>query len=222
MKTNKILREYWQATPLWVHKLLLFIGLLAYFRWGYMAAAGVNKHHPDPLYADIFLDHLIPLMPSFILFYMLGYLFVAAPLFLIHERREAYLYAGVFFVLLSLSLLVFTQLPIAMDKDIALGRDWLSRLTRFQQQIDSRYNNLPSLHVSLNVFTYLFLHHKRPRLGRWLIWVVPFVVASTLLVKQHLIIDCLSGIGVGVLAYWFYRRLAASPFFTGAPHAGLH
>ena len=208
--------------PLWGHKLVLFIGLLAYFRWGYLASGSVNRHHPDPLTADIFLDHLIPLMPSFILFYMLGYVFVAAPMFLIHERREAYLYAAVFWVLLTVSFLIFTQLPIAMDKDIAVGRDWLSRLTRFQQQVDTRYNNLPSLHVSLNVFTYLFLRYKRPWLGRWLIWVVPFVVASTLLVKQHLVVDCLSGMMAGILAYLLYRRLAATPFLNGASHAGPH
>lgn len=203
------LEQGWLRTPLLVHKLAVLGLLLLYFRWGYMEAAGVNKHHPDPLFADIFLDHLIPLLPAFILFYMLGYLFVGVPIVLIESRRECYLYAAVFFALLSLSLIIFTQLPIAMDKEIARGSDWLSRLTRFQQQVDSRYNNLPSLHVSLNLYTFLFIRHRRPRLGRWLAWVVPFIVASTLLVKQHLVLDCLTGLLAGWLAWRAFHWLDA-------------
>ena len=201
------LQQLWASTPLIVHKLILAGLLLLYFYYGYMEAAGVNKHHPDPLFADIFLDHLIPLVPAFILFYMLGYLFVAAPIFFLSSRRETYAYAAVFCVLLSLSLLIFTQLPIAMDKEIATGSDWLSRLTRFQQQMDSRFNNLPSLHVSLNLLTYLMLRRTLPKLARWLAWVVPLIVASTLLVKQHLVLDCISGLFAGLLAFQLYRWL---------------
>ncbi|MGB1580232.1 MAG: hypothetical protein ACPHER_01845, partial [Nevskiales bacterium] len=90
-------KTMFQQTPLWLHKLVLLCLMLLYFRWGYTEAAGVNKHHPDPLFADIFLDHLIPLIPAFILFYILGYCFVVAPLLFIRTRAEAYAYAAVFF-----------------------------------------------------------------------------------------------------------------------------
>ncbi|MGB1581183.1 MAG: phosphatase PAP2 family protein, partial [Nevskiales bacterium] len=78
------------------------------------------------------------------------------------------------------------------------------------------------LHVSLNLLTYLFLRHKRPEIARWLIWIVPIIVASTLLVKQHLVLDCVAGLVMGGLAFRFYLWLEAR-FLSHEPghqHAG--
>ncbi len=213
------MRNAWTTLPLIYHKLLIATVLLLYFYFGYMEAAGVNKHHPDPLYADVWLDHWIPQWPVFILCYMFGYVFVLTPMFVLQTQQACYRYAAVFWLLMTLSFVIFMCVPVVMDKQVAEGADWFSRLTRFQQHMDSRFNNLPSLHVSLNLLTFLTLRREHPRLGRWLAWVVPLVVASTLLVKQHLLIDCLTGIIAGLLAYRLYCWLMPAVASNGVSDA---
>ncbi|TCI01772.1 phosphatase PAP2 family protein [Corallincola luteus] len=184
---------------------LMFI----YFEMGYSWA---KRHGADTTIYDAAtaLDAWLPQLPVFIIFYMLGYLFVFSPCFTLKRKQEFYWGTCCFFLILSISFLIFKTFPVAMDKTIAMGADGLSKLTRFQQENDTRFNNFPSLHVSLNLFAFLIFarHHKN---WFWIILPIPcLIIASTVLVKQHLVADMIGGIVVALLAYrlflWLLNR----------------
>jgi len=185
---------------------VVLLGL--FFGVGYLWAG--SGHSPaDVWFGGIWLDALIPLVPHFIVFYMLGYLFVLAPVFVLRRRGEFEAGFVVFAGMLGLAFLVFHFFPVFMHKPLAMGDDLLSSLTRYQQRTDFVVNNLPSLHVALNVFAWLVLLCRASRVALWLLPVVLCIVASTVLVKQHLVLDVLGGAvwaGAGFLVWLRLRH----------------
>ena len=80
-----------------IEKFLVSLLLLLYFLIGYRIIAVMPKY--TSIDASTFLDNLIPLMPSFIVFYFLGYFFVFIPVFLIKDKKEFYLLATKIFLI---------------------------------------------------------------------------------------------------------------------------
>ncbi|NPA92141.1 MAG: hypothetical protein GXO56_00490, partial [Chloroflexi bacterium] len=117
----------------------------------------LNEHTTHPLQATTWLDNAIPLLPVFIIPYLLGDLFVFLGLIVLDDRREFDAAAIVMAGMLTVAFPTFYFLPIEMYKQIATGTDLLSRLTRFQQMTDTGFNTFPSLHVPLNTFAYLVI-----------------------------------------------------------------
>jgi len=184
--------------------------VLIYFQvgyyWGY-------RYHSGPGIVDATLpvDHWIPMVPEFIVFYMVGYLFVLVPCALVRERRDFYAATVVFCLMLSVAFLFFRYFPIYMDKSYAVGSDWFSRLAHFQQKKDTAYNNFPSLHVALNVFAYCLIAWQVRRISLWWLPVPVLIISSTLLVKQHLFVDVVGGLILAWAGYLAFRWLVARP-----------
>lgn len=177
--------------------------LFAFFQVGYVWAS----HHPPGTGIDArtFLDGGIPLVPFFIVFYMLGFLFAFLPCFVLRERVELFWASVVTFGILCVSFLSFRTLPVVMYKTAPEGTDVFSQMTAATQLSDTCYNNFPSLHVSLSWLAFWILARRRGALI-WFALPVPLLItASTLLVKQHLVIDVLGGWVLGLVAFALFR-----------------
>ncbi len=184
--------------------------VLIYFQvgyyWSYHAQSG-----PGIIEAALPIDRWIPLVPEFIVFYMLGYLFVLVPCVLVRDRQAFQAATIVFCMMLTVAFLMFRYAPIQMDRTYAVGSDWFSRLTYFQQTKDTTYNNFPSLHVALNVYAYCLIVWQARRISAWWLPLPVLIVCSTLLVKQHLFVDVLGGLLMAWAGFAGFRRLMALP-----------
>jgi hypothetical protein len=111
---------------------------------------------------------------------------------------------------MAVGFVVFRYFPIEMQKTYATGDDWFSKLAYFQQSKDTAYNNFPSLHVGLNVYAYALIAWQSKRISpAWLVLPV-LIIISTLLVKQHLVIDVLGGLVLATGAFLLFRRIERS------------
>lgn len=182
--------------------LLVLIYFQVGYKWGYRSHSG-----PGVFDAALPLDAWIPLVPEFIVFYMLGYLFVLVPCLLVRERSAFYSATVVFCLMLGVAFLLFRYMPVHMQKTYALGDDWFSRLAYFQQSKDTPYNNFPSLHVALNVYAYALIAWQARRVPAWWLPWPLLIVVSTLLVKQHLVVDVVAGGLLAWAGFLAFRRL---------------
>jgi membrane-associated phospholipid phosphatase len=157
--------------------------------------------------ATLALDHMIPLVPQFIVFYMLGYVFVLVPCLAVRGRHDFYAAAVSFCVMLAIAFLMFRYMPVHMQKTMPLGDEWYVRWTRFQQNMDTHYNNFPSLHVALNIFAYSLLAWQARKLSWWWLPLPLLIVLSTLMVKQHLVLDVAGGIALAGIGFALFRAL---------------
>lgn len=201
------------ATPL----LLLFVHGSIYNTIGGIAAArGVDY---GPL-LEIPLDARIPLVPVFVLAYLLVWPFpLALVAWTILERGVD----QALFRRLSLSLLVlmlacyalWILFPVYVDLRVGeaeLARHgWLGDLVGFNYGRASHWNACPSFHVA-GPWLLCRVVPLAARSGRWIFrGAVLAIIASTVLIRIHYLLDIAFGILVAELVYHgMHHRLAPS------------
>jgi membrane-associated phospholipid phosphatase len=200
-----------------------------YFAWGLgYELVGNYASRLHGAHMALALDAWIPIWPQWVWVYVATYVVPLLAAFAIrddHRFNRALLTIG----LASLSAyVVFLAMPISFERPPLPHDTFAQRLLARQYRYDFPHggNQLPSLHVANACIVYAAVRGQR--LGVWgdraLLLLVLAIAASTLLVKQHLVVDVLAGAVWGV-ASWklvahYYAR-AVEPGMTAA-HALPH
>ena len=183
---------------------LVFMGLLFFLLYG---AANEFAHLSAP-HSSIFWDWetQIPFIPAFIVPYMSSDVVFVIAFLLAQTRFELRVLAlrVLFIVLLSVSIFVFFPLQFAFEKPPIESFGFLFKLL----EADKPFNQLPSLHVSFSiVFWCSMKSHLSNKWVRWFLAVwLSLVTLSTLFVFQHHVIDIPTGLMVGLLAVYLFRK----------------
>jgi len=149
----------------------------------------------------IWLDDLIPHIPSFIWIYNLSY-YVIIGLVLVTlsslEQGLYYIFGGL--ILLTVHCIIFYFFPSVVP---AHWRDYKAaskaqKFLKFVQKLDRGRNCMPSMHMSVATYVSLLL---LPALSYYSFVFIALIGVSCLLVKQHTIPDIAPGIVLGWLVY---------------------
>lgn len=184
--------------------------------WGlfapcYMAAFFTVEHFITDNYwaTQLPVDNFIPFCKYFILLYDAWIpLLIALGFYLMLKDPEGfrrYIWCMIF--TFGVSTLFCVLVPNGQDLRPAVveGNDIFARVVRATYSADTNTNVFPSVHV-VGVMSALFAIFRTPGLRRWY-WRVGatvlgvVIVASTVLVKQHAVIDIVAGLFVGVMGY---------------------
>lgn len=196
--------------PLHVHLksigTMLFISLFfgAYF---YLLNAPA---YPTTVMPVIFLDRLIGFQPLTLPIYLSLWVYVSLPPLLLATRRALYGYGLAMAGMCLTGLIAFYFWPTAVP---AANIDWAQYPgVDFLKAMDASGNACPSLHVATAIFSGIWLHHLLRRFGAPL-WILIFnsawcigIVYSTLATRQHVAVDVLAGLALGVLGAYLSLR----------------
>lgn len=156
------------------------------------------------------LDRLIDFQPLAMPLYLSLWVYVSLPPALLATRRELYGYGTAMAGTCLVGLIVFYFWPTAVP---AANIDWAQHPSvDFLKNIDAAGNAFPSLHVATAVFSGIWLHYLLRRFGAplWILslngtWCVG-IVYSTIATRQHVAVDALAGLALGVLAAYLSLR----------------
>ncbi len=150
------------------------------------------------------LDHLIGFQPRALPLYLSLWFYVSLPPAFLGTRRELYGYGMAMAGTCLIGLIVFYFWPTvapAVNIDRAQYPD-----LNFLTNMDASGNACPSLHVATAIFSGIWLHHLLRSFGTPL-WMLTFnwtwclgIIYSTLATRQHVAVDVLAGLMLGVLA----------------------
>ncbi|HEY7402690.1 MAG TPA: fatty acid desaturase [Candidatus Angelobacter sp.] len=151
------------------------------------------------------VDRFLPFVPFAVWIYISLYIQLSLPLLLgcdaVRLRRMIFGFAWISIV----SNLIFLFWPTAIPASSSVASNLPLRLV---QLADTSGNALPSLHASLAIYCALcsaaLLKSKRLRVSLW-IWTI-LILASTLLIKRHQLVDIIAGSSMGAFAYWALFR----------------
>ena len=152
------------------------------------------------------LDDYIPFYKPAILIYSSWFLMLVIPFVYLLKRKsydDLYNIIIPMFSAMFISLIIYVIYPTALDIRVTdiTGNDICSWIIRKIQQIDDPNNVCPSIHVSTTVIIYnqfrRILKDNKKSKALFLLWSAGICI-STMLVKQHSIIDVVCGV---VLAY---------------------
>ena len=163
-------------------------------------AAGLAARPPHVAVATP-LDDLVPFVPAAMAGYALVYVMPLASLFL--ERTEAGLrrMRRALLVAYALAAPFFLALPVD-DADPPLApATVLEDLLELNRSTDRTKNAFPSMHVGAAVVLTLIARRRSRAWGAVLGVATAVIVVSTLLVKQHFLVDLPAGALVGWIAF---------------------
>ena len=199
------------GTPLFIS---LFFGAYLYLL--------KNPVYPATVMPVIFLDRLIGFQPLALPLYISLWVYVSLPPALLATRRDLYGYAGAMAGTCLAGLIIFYFWPTAVPAALI---DW-ARYPNvdFLKNVDASGNACPSLHVATAVFSGIWLHHLLHRFGAPL-WILIFnwawctgIVYSTMATRQHVAVDVLAGLVLGVPAAYLSLRYRMGAGAIGKVH----
>lgn len=167
----------------------------------------LNRPIGEVLDLTMDIDLAIPLRTEWILLYHLYYplaLYTAWSLLIRDpERLRRFSLNLIFAEIAALITYVFFQTEVPRPEIVPTGL-W-DRLTLLTYASDNPYNGFPSLHVI--TLTAIIIHIGRannmPRRRRVIVSVLAMlIIASTVLVKQHVFLDIIGGVIYSAVAWW--------------------
>ena len=159
-------------------------------------------------------DHLIPFIPEFIWIYHTLIPIILITMFSFMIKKEVFLSAFTAYMIASIILSTFYILfpsfyPRESFVDPASISGWLVELTRV---IDGANNTFPSGHVTFAWLLAFFINLTQyAKKHTWIklvyyFWAV-LITFSTLALKQHFIVDTLSGIILASMCYFLSKNI---------------
>jgi membrane-associated phospholipid phosphatase len=199
MNRNRI--PDWLVKCIWLVVLLLLF--LAYFPLNSLR---------EPIHSlELPVDNRISLVPAFVFPYLSLYLLLVISLWRFAQAKARIFVITTLAISLDLviSYLVFLFYQTQVERPVILGSDIPSSILRWVYSIDKPFNAFPSLHTSLSTLLALLWGRVGSRIQPIIaLWAV-FIIASTLLTKQHYIADVFGGIAVALVSYYGAVRLGS-------------
>jgi membrane-associated phospholipid phosphatase len=150
-----------------------------------------------PLRLETRLDPWIPFVSQFVFAYLLYYPWLFIPLRVLRTRESFFRGLCAFALMQLFAEAVFILYPSHIERPPVVGTGLSETLVRWLYALDAGWNLFPSLHVGHSVLVAL-IYRKYVRSGTLLVWTGTLLIcASTVLIKQHFVVDILSG---GLLA----------------------
>lgn len=166
------------------------------------------------------LDDLIPFMEIFVIPYFLWFPLLVIPMayFLFHAKKEFQDLCFFMFTGMTFCLLVYTFFPNGLQLRVEITRNNLcAEIVSMLQSIDTPTNVCPSIHVSSTVaiciVVWKYQNFKHPMWIKGSTMIISIlIILSTMLIKQHSIIDAVAGILLSAILYYVtyhcdWRRL---------------
>lgn len=194
-------------------KLALTSGLTALWcvLWALVPRYATVTTHTLPV---TWLERQVPFVEPFVYVYLSIGLFMPAGAFLTVSRPTLVRYGQGFLAITLVAFGCFVLYPVEFPAPAVTPATFLYQLVLS----DTRLNCLPSLHAAYTVYALLYWRCLLPeltvpRLRRAVAALVTgwalLILGSTLLIKQHYLVDVVAGIALAVVAHWLAGRKTA-------------
>lgn len=187
-----------KSRVVWI--ILLLVSLLIYFP--------INRFVTGGWVLALPVDKFIPLYPPALIPYLFGsLLFVVFPIWaaLYSRKGEFEAYVISFLAVTYISYIAYLALPTYVVRPEITSQDFFSKAMALLYQNDYPHNAAPSGHTFYTLISFLYISHWMPKLIGLALIIAVLIIASTLLTKQHYVLDVLTGLILGFFAYWFGR-----------------
>ncbi len=180
----------------------------------YVASLGYDylNHGPYRLFLRSPVDQALPVVPLFVVPYVSLQPFIYGSLVIFLLFRARVFQSAVLSMIATflVSYIFFALLQTYVDRPVLTGDGVLTKMVRDVYAGDHPFNDFPSLHVSTS--TIIAIHWWR--FGRHYTWPVlvwaGLIAISTVMVKQHYVVDIAGGLALAFGTSWFFLRVIDS------------
>ncbi|WP_368489591.1 phosphatase PAP2 family protein [Clostridium sp. BJN0013] len=153
-----------------------------------------------------YCDNKIPVIPIFVLIYFGSYLFWIINYILISSINEEHCYRFLMADLLGKLIcgIIYIKFPTTNIRPNITTSDIFSDMLKFLYSIDAANNLFPSIHCLVSWYCFIGLRNCKviPAWYRYFsLFMAIMICISTLMTKQHVIIDVLGGVMLAELTW---------------------
>lgn len=185
----------------WFYFKVLFIAHVIWFVTFELVAWAASFLPAHDLVTD--LDRWIPLTPVFVWPYEFCYVVPFLSIFICRDFHRINRAIIAIAIATFAAYVVYVVFPVGLPR-VPLGDSLAERVLSIEYAADfpPGVNNMPSLHVAFVwIITLALLRERRPVVDVALTVVASLITVSTLMVKQHLVIDVVTG-GLWAVGAW--------------------
>lgn len=217
------LKNLLRSIPRWGYATgVAYIALsYAMYRMGnYLSIVTGSAAHAHEVKIPV-IDDMIPLVPVFVIPYILSYVFwIMGPIAVSQTRKRNFVnYIFGLTMAYVIGFLFFWISPTYMDRasegvlSVAAQPGLTHRLLGFIYAADGNrygFNLFPSYHCLISIYCWLGVRNQ-PEISKgfqaYSLIMAVLICMSTVLTKQHYIIDVVGGVGISLLCYILMNKL---------------
>lgn len=182
-------------------RILVLLAFVVYFIISYKSVQYVVALYLHPIPLVLPGEEKIPFIPSLLLVYGSLYIVPTFLVFWIEKPGQLYKAVKAFFVMTLIHFAIFLIFPVkyTLRPQLPLeSGEIMMDLLAMLYVADDPTNNFPSLHVSFAFLTYFLVQRYRPSAARAVLILSIAVSVSTILIKQHYVLDVVAAIGLTI------------------------
>ncbi|MFZ2026137.1 MAG: phosphatase PAP2 family protein [Microgenomates group bacterium] len=158
-------------------------------------------------YWKLKIDDSIPFLPVFIIPYISYFPYIIVTIISIWNTRYVYEFFASYIISYVVAGIFWYLVPNGVKRPTITGKDVFSRMTAYIFKHDDDTNGFPSAHVFATLICSYFLFLAFPAYFLFVLFMACAIIASTVLVKQHYVIDILGGILVFFVSVFLMKFL---------------
>lgn len=171
-----------------------------------MIAGGWYHHN-----IETSLDRMLPFEPQFLIIYFGCYIFWIINYILIarQDKKSVYQFFTADFLSRCICLVFFLAFPTTNTRPVITGSGLWDRAAQWLYSIDAADNLFPSIHCLVSWFCYIGIRDRK-EIPEWYkqvsLGIAVLVFISTLLTKQHVLVDVAGGVLLGTVCFMVGKK----------------
>ncbi len=158
---------------------------------------------PEGFLITGWLDSFIPYVSYFVVPYALYPVIAIIPFVLYWNNYKKYKVMALSFAsVLAIAVVVFLVFQTTATRAQVEPNDLFNWGVTLVYSFDEPLNAFPSLHVAIPVIATLFIYLRNKRFGLYMVPVTVLIILSTVLIKQHAVVDIIGGL---LLAFGIFK-----------------
>lgn len=184
------------------------LALLMFGIWaaGYFAISYITEGQTTYKLPTFEWERNIPFAPKFVFIYLTIYPVFLLPFLFIHQRDFFRLFSFAYITVMCICYLVYLFYPVSIDRpelSVSCFSTWVLGIV---YAADRPWNCFPSLHVAMSLLASLTILEVHRIRGMLILFLTFWIAYSTILIKQHYVLDVVAAMLLTFTIHFFYMR----------------
>ncbi len=182
--------------------------LLMFATWsaGYFFISSITEAHTTHQLPTLAWEQNAPLVPEYVFIYLTIYPVFLLPFLFIHQKDFFRLFSFAYINVMCVCYIVYLVYPVSIERPPLAGHSFSTWVLGIVYGADHPWNCFPSLHVAMSLLAALTILEVRRIRGILTLLLTVWIAYSTVLIKQHYVLDVVAAMVLTLAIYFIYFR----------------
>ena len=186
----------------------ILLALLMFGIWaaGYYFVAFITEAQTTHTLPTLTWERQVPLTPEFVFIYLTIYPTFLLPFLFIHQKDFFRLFSFAYITVMCVCYLVYLVYPVSINRPELVVHSFSTWVLGIVYGADRPWNCFPSLHVAMSLLAALTIFEVHRIRGMLTLLLTFWIAFSTVLIKQHYVLDVVAAMLLTATIYFAYIR----------------